>query len=454
MKRQLSKTLIYPTLVFLSILTNSSNAKEAVVAETSAVNIDAQLAYPLMLKSQTKNNYLKVALTGSPMLDKAVRSPINISLVIDRSGSMSGDKIAKARDAALLAVDMLGKDDMISVIGYDFSAEVIVPATKLSDKSRVKNQIRDAIRAKGNTALFAGVSKGIAEVNKFLSKNNVNRVILLSDGQANVGPSSSSELGELGISAAKQGIAVSTIGLGVGYNEDLMTTLAGYSDGNHFFVEKAADLEVAFNREFNDVMDVVAQDVNVVIDVKHGKPVRLWGRDGKIRGNKVTVKLNQIYAKQEKYVLLEIASPNNGHQGEKTVADVDVSYRLRGLESKQKHQQAVKVLYTDSQELAEKAANEDVLADVFVQQSNLANTRAIEQLDKGDKQGSVTTLYGSAIMSYEYKDTLKSPEAKAKVQQQINKLEAAEKAIQAAPPSKARKIMKMNSYSTSNQQKN
>lgn len=452
MKQSFFKKLTYSTLVVLSLFSGVATAKEKRIPEQSAVNINSQLAYPLMLKSHTKNNYLKIALTGTDSFEQSVRSPINISLVIDRSGSMSGDKIAKARDAALLAVDMLGKDDIISVIGYDFSAEVIIPATKLTDKARIKNKIRDAIRANGNTALFAGVSKGIAEVNKFLSKNNVNRVILLSDGQANVGPSSSSELGELGISAAKQGIAVSTIGLGDGYNEDLMTALAGYSDGNHFFVEKAADLEVAFNREFNDVINVVAQDVSVVIDVKHGKPVQLWGRDGKIRGHKVTVRLNQIYAKQEKYVLLEIASPKKGHRGEKTVANVNISYRLRGLESKQNHQQAIKVLYTDSQELAEKAANEDILADVFVQKSNLANTRAIEALDKGDKTKSNATLQAAKAASYDYVQQLSSSAAKAKVQKQIDKLEEAAQAIQAAPANRARKVLKENSYKTSKQQ--
>ncbi len=452
MKQPLWKKIAYVTLVLPMLVTGGARAETMTKSQSSAVNISTELAYPLMFKEQIKNNYLKVALTGKRTFTESVRSPVNVSLVIDRSGSMSGDKIAKARDAALLAVDMLSKDDIISVIGYDFSAEVIVPATKLTDKARVKHKIRDAIRADGNTALFAGVSKGIAEVNKFLSKNKVNRVILLSDGQANVGPSSSSELGELGVSAAKQGIAVSTIGLGDGYNEDLMTTLAGYSDGNHFFVEKAGDLELAFNREFNDVMNVVAQDVDVVISVKHGKPVRLWGRHGDIRGRQVTVKLNQLYAKQEKYVLLEIAPSDSGHQGEQSVADVKVSYRLRGTESKQQQKQTAKVLYTDSQELAEKSANETILADVFVQQSNLANEKAIEQLDQGDKAGGGATLQDSVTVAHSYMKSLASPEAKSKVQQQINQLQEAAEAVQSAPVTKARKIMKKNSFSTKNQQ--
>mgnify|MGYP003380095548 CR=1 FL=1 len=81
-------------------------------------------------------------------------------------------------------------------------------------------------RYSGSTPLFAGVSQGAPELRKFLDKNRVNRVILLSDGQANVGPSSPNELGRLGLSLGKEGIAVTTIGLGLGYNEDLMAPVS------------------------------------------------------------------------------------------------------------------------------------------------------------------------------------------------------------------------------------
>lgn len=439
------------TLGAFTLITASQAAEK--LSSPKPLQIRSALAYQIMDKNNPRSNYLKVALTGNPITElREKSSQINISLVIDRSGSMSGEKIRKARDAALMAVDMLGSEDILSVIGYDFSAEVIVPATKLRNKDNVKRQIRQALRADGNTALFAGVSKGINEVNKFLSKNKVNRVILLSDGQANVGPSSTSELGELGISAAKQGIAVTTIGLGDGYNEDLMTTLAGYSDGNHFFAQNAGDLELAFNREFKDVKNVSAQDVEVVIKVKHGKAKRLLGRSGKIRGNRVTVRLNQVYANQEKYVLLEIEPSKDNRQGEPTLAQVEVSYVAVGSEKKQRRQDAVKMLYTDDGALVEKTANEDILADVFVQQSNLANAKAIEQLDKGDTTGGGTTLYGSAKLGYRYKDTLSSPAAKAKVQAQINRMEAAHQAIKAAPAVRARKIITKNSYDTANQQ--
>jgi len=99
--------------------------------------------------------------------------------------------------------------------------------------------------------LFAGVASGAAEVRKFLERGAVNRVILLSDGQAYIGPSSPMELADLGRSLGKESISVSTLGVGPGYNEDLMMQLAAASSGNHVFVEVEASLVAIFNREFD-----------------------------------------------------------------------------------------------------------------------------------------------------------------------------------------------------------
>lgn len=423
------------------------------IAASTPVSIQSELAYPIVSQHFPRSNYLKVSLTGGYLSRHFERSPINLSLVIDRSGSMKGQKIEKAREAALLAVDMLRENDIISIIGYDSSAKVIVPATRLTDKHALKQRIRDAVRANGNTALFAGVAKGIHETKKFLSNNKVNRVILLSDGQANVGPSSSSELGELGIAAAKQGIAVTTIGLGEGYNEDLMTTLAGYSDGNHAFVENAGDLELAFNREFNDVMNVVAQQVNVEITVKNGKPLRLYGREGKIRGNRVNVRLNQIYANQEKYILLELAPGTYRKSGDAQTADIRVSYFDNATERRVNDRQSIDVVYTQSQTVAERAVNEAVLADFFVQQSNYANELAIQALDAGDTAEANAILNRAQQKITSQSKSFATPAAKAKVQSQSKELSNLAQEVQAAPKVKVRKLLKEKNYQIKKQQK-
>ncbi len=158
-----------------------------------AVKLDVALARPTMvICTQPKcENHLRIALEGFPLPDPAKRSPVNVAIVIDRSGSMLGDKIQNARRAAIQAIDRLRDDDIVSVVAYDTGVEVLVPATRASDREEIKRRI-ETIKADGNTALFAGVSKGAAEVRKFRDDKYVNRVILLSDGLANIGPASPS----------------------------------------------------------------------------------------------------------------------------------------------------------------------------------------------------------------------------------------------------------------------
>jgi len=170
------------------------------------------------------------------------------------------------------------------VVTYQSTVNVLVPATKMHDREAVRAAIR-RIRAGGNTALFAGVSKGARELRKFLDRNRVNTLLLLSDGLANVGPSSPGELAQLGASLGREGITVTTIGLGLHYNEDLMTRLAMASDGNHFFVEDERDLEAAFATEFSDALSAVAHGVTIHIHCSGGvRPIRLLGRKAQIVG--------------------------------------------------------------------------------------------------------------------------------------------------------------------------
>jgi Ca-activated chloride channel family protein len=301
-------------------------AYDAPQGMANQVGLDVAMANATLLADKKQTTYLKVGLTGFELASHKQRTPVNVTIVLDKSGSMSGQKIVQARNAAIRAIERLAADDIVSVIAYDSTVKVIVPATKLTDKQSVIGQIRQ-INSGGSTALFAGVSKGAAELRKFFDHNRVNRIILLSDGLANVGPKSPSELGELGASLNKEGIAVSTLGLGLDYNEDLMVKLAQRSGGNHHFIENAADLVRIFNYEFDDVLSVVAQEVNIMIDLEPGiRPVRVLNTDAEINGQQVITNLSQLYASQEKHVLLEVEVPATAAGKTIKVAKVRVSY--------------------------------------------------------------------------------------------------------------------------------
>ena len=362
------------------------------------VKLDVSMAQPTLLAEKKQTTFLKVGLTGFKMSSKADRTPVNVSLVLDKSGSMSGTKIAKAKEAAILAVRRLNSKDIVSVVVYDSTVRVLVPATKLTDKDAVCRKISE-ISAGGSTALFAGVSKGAAELRKFIDRNRVNRIILLSDGLANVGPETPSALGELGSSLIKEGISVSTMGLGLGYNEDLMTQLAQRSDGNHIFIEKAEDLARIFNFEFDHVLSVGAQEVSITIKVgRHVRPVRVLGMDAEINGRQVIVKLNQLYSEQEKYVILEVELPATKENQIRKIAKVDIAYANMETKTTDRLSSSISVNFTRSKEIVEAKTNGEVMAECVLQVANLKNKLATVLRDKGDIEGAKLLL----STNYEY----------------------------------------------------
>ena len=262
---------------------------------------------------------------------EANRPPVNLCLVIDRSGSMQNQgKLEKAKEAAINALRRLSPKDRFSLISYGNDVKTLIPSQPAVELRAIENKIR-SIRSGGGTALFGGVSQGAAEVRKQLDAGFVNRLILLSDGLANEGPSSPADLARLGASLMKEGISVSTIGLGNDYNEDLMTQLAERSDGSTWFVETVKDLAGIFDTELGDVLNVVANSVTIEIECADNvKPVRVIGRDGRIAGNTIEVQMNQLYGGQAKYVLVELEVPAGQHKARRKVATARCHYAAAG----------------------------------------------------------------------------------------------------------------------------
>jgi Ca-activated chloride channel family protein len=335
-------------------------------AREASVRVDVHMSQARVLGGRPQTVHLYVGLTGRSTRAER-RAPLNVAIVLDRSGSMSGRKLEEARRAAIMAIERLQDDDIVSVVTYESTVDVLVPATKARDRDAIARAIR-SIEAGGSTALFAGVSKGADELRKFLDRNRVNTLLLLSDGLANVGPSSPGDLAQLGASLARQGIAVTTIGLGLGYNEDLMTRLAGASDGNHFFVEEAGDLRYAFAREFGDALSAVAQGVDVHIRLPLGvRPLRALGREAQISGRDVYASFGQVFNAQTRYLLLEVEVPAGRPGARLDVAEVDVTYHdlLGGARATARG--GTSLAFTDSLAAAEASRNRDVMVEVVRQ---------------------------------------------------------------------------------------
>lgn len=365
-------------------------------AWADTVTVTVETDKPVAPAGEAQTVYLRVGVMGCPAEILQERAPVNVAIVIDKSGSMSGEKIEKAKEAAILALLRLKSTDIVSVVLYDSTVQVLVPATKMTNRSELISNIRQ-IRAGGSTALYAGVQNGASEVRKFLSRNRVNRVVLISDGLANVGPESPSALGQLGANLVDEGISVTTIGLGLGYNEDLMSQLAYKSDGGHYFAETADELAGVFDQEFGRALSVVAQDVTIeIICGEDMRPVRLLGREGAIQDRSVQLDIQNIYSEHEKYVILEVEIPAQPANQKRELALVRVNYHDMKSNSVQKTDGVCDVRFTDSKEDVQRRLNKRVLADAVEQIAIENNQRALALRDQGNVVGAKQALHDNA----------------------------------------------------------
>ena len=342
---------------------------------------------------------VKVSLNGITV-DATQRAAVNLAIVIDRSGSMSGQKIERAKEAAIAAVERLSERDVVSVIVFDNAVQTIVPARRVTDKAAIANTIR-RIQSGGSTAIFAGVSQAASEIRKFNDTGRVNRILLLSDGQANVGPASPDELGRLGTSLMKEGVSVSTIGLGLDYNEDLMTRLSLKSDGQTYFVENSDDLPRIFAAELGDVLAVAAKDVKLRVTFKNGAtPIELIGRDGRIEKGVVTVDFNQLYGNHQKFVLIRTEFAPGEERETREFAEATVEYRTPDAASSSSAIKVItssRVTFNKDQTKVEKSVNVSVIKDTIYNENAVDLEKAIKKNDSRDFLGAKNIAVDNAM---------------------------------------------------------
>lgn len=351
-------------------------------ADDNYVRLKVEFDRPVLSAGMTERAVVKVGLDCLRPPRVGQRPPINLCLVIDRSGSMNGDKIVQARNAAIEAVRRLSPDDIFSLVAYDSNVETLVSARRVGDGEELESCIR-SIRANGGTALYGGVSNGAAELRKFAEdRRYVNRLILLSDGQANVGPSTPEDLARLGAALIREGISVTTVGVGLDFNEDLMTRLAVKSDGNTYFVASSRDLPRIFNTELGDVLSVVARSVVLTIEFPAGvRPIGVIGREGSIRGQSAEFALNQLYGGQEKFALVEVEVSSNSAGAEREIARARLSYDDAINRRAVTQDVAGKVRFTEKRAEVVASANLKVQADYARNVTAMAKDAAVDLVD-------------------------------------------------------------------------
>ena len=168
------------------------------------------------------------------------RPRINLALVLDRSSSMSQrGKLTYAKKAAKVVVDMLTQRDRLAVVEYDDQITVLWPSTPVEAQEMVKRLI-DGLTARGATNLTGGMMKGVDQALEHLDPEGINRVILLSDGLAKRGITRPAQIVQLVRETTSKGVTITTAGLGLRYDEDLMQAIAEHGKGNYYYIENPA----------------------------------------------------------------------------------------------------------------------------------------------------------------------------------------------------------------------
>ena len=254
---------------------------------------------------------------------------LNLSIVLDRSGSMAGQPLFEAKQAAIMMVNKMRASDQISIVAYDDRANLIVPSTKCNDKQAIVTAIQNIYEG-SLTNLHGGWIMGAEQVAMKKNVKSINRVLLLSDGNANVGLTDVNELKNQCSRLAETNITTSTYGLGGSFNEELMVNIAGAGLGHSYYGQTSDDLMDPFNEEFETLLNTVATDLQVISEYPNYVDLQLMNNYNVIENNpnQLRFKMLDLAENGEAWALFKIKINQEHIQNQRLeVLRCNVSFR-------------------------------------------------------------------------------------------------------------------------------
>lgn len=346
---------------------------------------DFSLDYDVLTMERPYQVYLMARFVGGSAPVAHQRRPLNLSLVIDRSGSMAGAKIDYTRQAAQFLVQNLTPLDYLSVVLYNDSVETLITPEKVVNKDAINQKIQK-IRISGTTNLSGGWLQGCSHVGQNYSHDRVNRVILMSDGLANRGVTDTSKLVTMATRRfADEEISTTTMGLGSDFNEDLMMAMANAGGGAFYFIESPEVAPTIFNEELRGLLSVVGQNLTISITATdHVSSIKQLNAYPDFKDKNVyAYRLGDVYGEEEKTLVVELDIPALQTMGEQQIATLKFDYDELTPEGSTHHAWEMPVVVNVKSDAEPVLRNPEVMENVLLLKAANARKQAIKDADKG-----------------------------------------------------------------------
>jgi Ca-activated chloride channel homolog len=273
---------------------------------------------------------LQVGLQGKYISSEA-RQPAILTFVIDVSGSMSGEtRLGLVKESLNLLVNNLRDDDTVSIVTYADGAKTVLQPTSIRERETILNKI-NSLQTEGSTYAEAGLRLGYDVAKSVYRDDAINRVILLSDGVANVGETGPDSILNIVADHVSRGITLSTIGFGMGnYNDVLMEQLANDGNGNYHYIDEIREVRRVFVHNLTSTLQVIAYDAKIQVDFNPDVTdrYRLIGYENRVvadedfRNN--TIDAGEVGAGHSVTALYELALEDNA---DGTIATIYIRYQ-------------------------------------------------------------------------------------------------------------------------------
>lgn len=284
----------------------------------NSIQIKLNAEQTLISREVPSQRILEITLLAPTIVTQVTRPPLNLALVIDRSGSMSGLKLEYVKQAAMYVVDRLQENDCVALVVFDDQVHLLSPSIKTTTENRNElKRLISSIRIGGTTNLSGGWLQGCQEVASVAEEITINRSLLLTDGLANVGIVDLEELSIHSRELASRGVTTSTFGVGHGFNEHLLEAMANQGRGNFYYIETPMEIPGIFMKEFNELATITASDVEIEMEIPEHVNIDVlggWSHE-KVAG-KIRIFAGNLYSGQTQEIYLKVLTPPSSEHEE------------------------------------------------------------------------------------------------------------------------------------------